>query len=150
MANTYTSLHYHIIFSTKNRVKSISPEIEQRVWAYIGGIARKHGMTALQVGGIEDHIHALVVAPPTLAPSQMAQYLKGDSSKWIHEEFPALHDFAWQDGYGAFTVSKSNLPEVIRYIQNQREHHRRKTFQEEYLKFLQKHGIEYDERYLWG
>ena len=150
MANTYTSLHYHIIFSTKNRVKSISPEIEQRVWSYIGGIARKHGMTALQVGGIEDHIHVLVVAPPTLAPSQMAQYLKGDSSKWIHEEFPAWHDFAWQDGYGAFTVSKSNLPEVIRYIQNQREHHRRKTFQEEYLEFLQKHGIEYDERYVWG
>jgi REP element-mobilizing transposase RayT len=150
MANTYVSLYYHIIFSTKNRVKYIKPEIEGRVWSYIGGIARAHRMTALQVGGIEDHIHALIMAPATLSPSQIAQYLKGDSSKWMHEEFPILHLFAWQDGYGAFTVSQSNLSEVIRYIQNQREHHRKKTFQEEYLELLQRHGIEYDERYVWG
>jgi putative transposase len=150
MANTYTSLHYHIIFSTKNREPWLAPDIEQRVWAYIGGVARAHKMTALQVGGIEDHIHALVSAPATIAPSQIAQFLKGDSSKWIHNEFPSLRSFAWQDGYSAFTVSKSSLAEVVRYIQNQREHHRKKTFQEEYLEFLQKHGIEYDERYLWG
>ena len=149
MANTYTSLHYHVVFSTKNRVKCISPEIESRVWSYLGGVARKHRMTALQVGGVEDHIHALVVAPPTLAPSQIAQFLKGDSSRWIHNEFPPLRDFGWQDGYGAFTVSKSNLPEVIRYICDQRGHHRKRTFQEEYRDFLQKHGIEFDERYLW-
>src|SRR5438128_7287397 len=86
----------------------------------------------------------------SILPSEIAQYLKGESSKWIHEEFPALRDFGWQDGYGAFTVSKSSLPEVIRYIQNQREHHRKKTFQEEYLEFLAEHGIAYDERYLWG
>jgi REP element-mobilizing transposase RayT len=150
MANTYTALFYHIIFSTKNRVAHIKPDIENRVWAYIGGVARKHQMTALQIGGVDDHIHALVMAPPTYAPSEIAKFLKGDSSKWIHEEFPELHGFAWQDGYGAFTVSKSNLPSVIQYIQNQREHHRTKTFQEEYLEFLQKHGIEYDERYVWG
>ncbi|HYG81531.1 MAG TPA: IS200/IS605 family transposase [Pyrinomonadaceae bacterium] len=150
MANTYTSLHYHVIFSTKNRVLRINAEIEQRVWAYLGGVARKHAMTALQIGGVEDHVHALVIAPPTLSPSQIAQFLKGDSSKWIHEEFPALRDFAWQDGYGAFTVSKSNLPEVRGYIQQQREHHRKRTFQEEYREFLRKHGIEYDERYVWG
>ena len=150
MANTYTSLHYHFIFSTKNREPWIVPDIEQRVWPFIGGIARKHKMTALQVGGVDDHIHALVTAPPTIAPFQIAQYLKGESSKWIHEEFSELYKFGWQDGYGAFTVSKSNIPEVIRYIQNQREHHRRKTFQEEYLDFLRKSGIEYDERYLWG
>ena len=150
MANTYTSLHYHFIFSTKNRQPWIVPDIEQRVWPFIGGIARKHKMTALQVGGVDDHIHALVTAPPTIAPFQIAQYLKGESSKWIHEEFSGLHNFGWQDGYGAFSVSKSNIPEVIRYIQNQREHHRRKTFQEEYLDFLRKSGIEYDERYLWG
>ena len=150
MANTYTSLNYHVIFSTKNRVKLISPEIEERLWAYIGGVARQHRMTALQVGGVEDHVHALVNAPPTIAPSQIAQFLKGDSSKWIHEEFPKLRAFEWQDGYGAFTVSKSNLAEVVRYIQNQREHHRRRTFQEEYLEFLRKYGVEYDERYLWG
>jgi putative transposase len=150
MANTYTSLHYHLIFSTKNRVSYINPEIEQRVWAYVGGIARKHGMTALQVGGCEDHLHALVMTPPTLSPSQIAQFLKGDSSKWIHEEFAALHDFAWQDGYGAFTVSKSNLPEVIRYIEHQREHHQKRTFKEEYLEFLRKYEIQYDERFVWG
>lgn len=150
MANTYTALHYHIIFSTKNREPWLVPDIEQRVWAFIGGIARTHNMTALQVGGVEDHVHALVTAPPTIAPFQIAQFLKGESSKWIHEEFSALRDFGWQDGYGAFTVSKSNLPDVISYILNQREHHRQKTFQEEYLDFLQKNGIGYDERYLWG
>jgi putative transposase len=150
MANTYTSLHYHVVFSTKNRVPDIAQNIEQRVWAYIGGIARKHKMTALQVGGVEDHIHALVTAPPIYAPSQIAQFLKGESSKWIHEEFREMRGFGWQDGYGAFTVSKSNIPEVVRYIQNQREHHRKKTFQEEYRELLEKHDIEYDERYIWG
>ena len=93
MANTYTSLQYHFTFSTKNREPWISEEIESRVWAYIGGIARAHKMTALQIGGVEDHIHAVVVAPPSLSPSQMAQCLKGDSSKWIHEEFPKLRGF---------------------------------------------------------
>src|SRR6266699_3208675 len=150
MANTYTSLHYHVIFSTKNREPWLVPDIEQRVWAYVGGIARAHQMIALQVGGIEDHIHPLVTAPATLAPSQIAQFLKGDSSKWIHDEFPTLRNFGWQDGYGAFTASKSNLPAIVLYIETQREHHRKRTFQEEYLEFLRQHGIQYDERYLWG
>jgi putative transposase len=150
MANTYTSLHYHFTFSTKNREPWIISEIEARVWAYIGGIARKHKMTAIQIGGIEDHIHALVMAPPTYAPSQIAQYLKGESSKWIHEEFPKMCGFEWQDGYGGFTVSKSQVPEVIEYIKNQRQHHRKKTFQEEYLELLKKHGVDYDECYLWN
>jgi putative transposase len=150
MANTYTSLHYHIVFSTKNRILWIKNEIEQRLWEYLGGIARKHKTSALQIGGTEDHVHILIQAPPTLSISQIAQFLKGDSSKWIHAELVGLRQFAWQDGYGAFTVSQSRLPMVIRYIQNQREHHRKKTFQEEYLELLQKHGIQYDERYIWG
>jgi putative transposase len=150
VANTYTSLHYHLLFSTKNRHPWIVPEIEDRVWSFIGGIARKHKMTALQVGGVEDHIHALVTAPPTIAPFQIAQFLKGGASEWIHREFPLLKKFSWQDGYAALTVSKSNIPAVIKYIQNQRKHHRKKTFQEEYLGFLRANGIEYDERYLWG
>ena len=149
MANTYTSLHYQFTFSTKNREPWIVPTIEGRVWSYIGGIARKHKITALQVGGVEDHIHALILAPPTLAPSQIAQFLKGDSSKWNHEEFSRMRAFEWQDGYGAFTVSRSQIHEVIEYIKNQRAHHRNKTFQEEYLELLQKHGVDYDERYLW-
>jgi len=150
MADTYTSLYYHIIFSTRNHEPWINVDIEERVWTYLGGIARKHRMTALQVGGIENHIHALISAPPTLAPCQIAQYLKGDSSKWIHDELGLAKNLGWQDGYGAFTVSKSNLIEVTRYIENQREHHRTKTFQEEYLDFLRKNGIQYNERYLWG
>jgi putative transposase len=149
MSNTYTSLYYHIIFSTKNRVSWINREIEQRLWEYIGGVARKHRMTAVQVGGAADHSHCLVLAPATLAPSQIAQFLKADSSRWIHEEFPKMRAFEWQDGYGAFTVGKSGVSSVIDYIANQREHHRLKTFQEEYLEFLKLHGVKYDPRYLW-
>lgn len=150
MANTYTALHYHLVYSTKHRAPYLTPDIEQRVWAYIGGVARKHRMIALQIGGFDDHIHALVTAPATLSPSQIAQYLKGDSSKWIHETFPELQEFAWQQGYGAFTVSKSGLDAVVRYIQNQRAHHQQRDFQEEYREFLQKYGVEYDEQYVWG
>jgi REP element-mobilizing transposase RayT len=150
MANTYTSLHYHLIFSTKNRVNWIKPDIESRIGSYIGGIARRHRMTALQIGGYDDHIHGLVQAPPIYSPSEIVQYLKGESSKWIHEEFRTMRRFSGQDGYGAFTVSKSNVPDVIRYIRNQREHHHKKTFQEEYLEFLDEYGIEYEECYLWG
>lgn len=149
MSNTYTSLHYHIVFSTKHRERWITQDIEERVWSYLGGIARDNKMKALCVGGIEDHIHILVGAPPTIAPAKAAQLIKGGSSKWIHEMFPRLREFGWQDGYGAFTVSKSNVPDVIEYIQNQREHHHTRTFQEEFLALLEKHGIEYDERYLW-
>lgn len=150
MANTYTSLHIHFVFSTKNRHPWIHEEIEQRVWEYIGGIARDHEIVPIRIGGIEDHVHALVGVRPTITPSQAVQLIKGASSKWIHETFPRLADFAWQDGYGAFSVSKSNLAEVVQYIANQREHHRRRTFQEEYRALLERHGIVYDERYLWG
>jgi len=150
MANTYSSLFYHLVFSTKNRTAFIRPEIETRVWAYIGGVAREQKMMAIQIGGVDDHIHALVMAPPTLAPFEIAKYLKRDSSKWIHETFAELQDFAWQDGYGAFTVSKSNVPAVAGYIQNQRTHHQRQGFQDEYRECLNRHGVDYDERYAWG
>jgi REP element-mobilizing transposase RayT len=149
MANTYTSLHYHIVFSTKNRECWISPDIEERVWAYLGGIARENKMKPLQIGGVDDHVHVLLGAPPTLAPSKIAQLIKGGSSAWIHSEFPNLRKFAWQDGYGAFTVSKSNLPDVTDYIRNQREHHRVRTFKEELVALLVRHGIDYEEKYLW-
>ena len=149
MANTYSNLFYHLVFSTKNRVNFIHPDIEKRVWAYIGGIARKHNMTALHVGGMENHIHALVMARPPIAPSEMAQWLKGESSKWIHEEFPHLQKFGWQDGYGVFSVSKSQAPEVIGYIKNQRHHHTERSFEEEYIALLELNGVDYDERYLF-
>jgi REP element-mobilizing transposase RayT len=151
MANTYSSIFYHIVFSTKNRENWIDAEIESRVWAYIGGIARKHNCTAIQVGGIEDHIHALILSPTTFSPSQIAQFLKGESSKWIHEEFPTLAKFGWQDGYGIFSVSKKLVPNVVEYIKNQREHHKGKSFEEEYLELLKWHEIDIvDEKYLYG
>jgi REP element-mobilizing transposase RayT len=150
MANTYSSLFYHLIFSTKNRVPHLSPDLEPRIWPYIGGVAEHHKMTALQIGGYDDHIHALVMAPPIIAPSQIAQFLKGDSSRWIHETWPSRRSFAWQEGYSAFTVSKSNAEAVIEYIKNQRTHHKRKTFQDEYREFLLQHGIVFDENFVWG
>jgi putative transposase len=149
MVNTFTSLHCHIIFSTKHREPWIRQEIEERVWAYLAGIAKKNGMHPIQIGGIEDHVHCLLSAPPTLAPAKIAQLIKGGSSAWIQETFPQLRGFGWQDGYAGFTVSKSNVPDVGEYIRCQREHHRTKSYQEEYIAFLQRHGIEYDERYVW-
>lgn len=149
MANTYSNLFYHLVFSTKGRMALIHPDIESRVWAFIGGIARKHGIIALQIGGIETHIHALTMATPTAAPSQIAQWLKGESSKWMRSEFPGLRQFGWQDGYGVFSVSKSNVPDVIRYIEKQREHHAKQTFEDEYISLLRLHGVEYDDRYVF-
>jgi REP element-mobilizing transposase RayT len=105
-------------------------------------------MTALQVGGMEDHAHALIMAKPVHAPSQIAQHLKGESSKWVHQEFPTMRFFAWQDGYGAFTVSKSKVPDVIDYIKNQREHHEKESF-EEYERLMKLHGVDYDREYLF-
>ncbi len=151
MANTYSSNFFHIVFSTKNRERWIKPEIENRVWSYIGGIARNHKCTPIQVGGIEDHIHALIMSPPTFSPSQVAKFLKAESSKWIHQEFPKMCRFSWQDGYSAFTVSKSVVPKVNLYIKNQRSHHRRATFEEEYLELLRLHEVDIvDEKYLFG
>ena len=146
MANTFTSLHYHVLFSTRNREPWIKPLIEQRIWAFLGGIARENKMKAITIGGVEDHLHLLLAIPPTLTVSKALQLLKGGSSAWIKQTFPGMRRFGWQDGYGAFTVSKSQIPQVTAYIQVQRKHHRKKTFQEEFKAFLKKHDIEYDER----
>lgn len=150
MANTYSICYNHFVFSTKNRRALIDQSIEQRLWAYLGGIARKHGAAALQIGGVETHVHALIGSPPTLAPSRIAQVLKGDSSYWIRREFPSMGSFAWQDGYGVFSVSSSDAGRVIEYIKNQRVHHKNRNFEDEYIALLERHGIEYDERYLFG
>jgi putative transposase len=150
MANTFTCLHVHLVFSTKARKRLITADVEQRVWEYVGGIARQNQMKALQIGGTDDHLHAVVGLRPTMSVSQAVQLFKGGSSKWIHGSFPHLSGFEWQDGYGAFAVSKSQLSEVIEYVAKQREHHRVSTFQEEFKALLKKHEIEYDERYVWG
>ena len=149
MANTYTSLHYHIVFGTKNREPFLRQEIEQRVWSYLGGIARENDMKALTIGGIENHVHLLLGLTPSLAVSKAVQLIKGGSSAWIKENLSGLRGFGWQDGYAAFTVSKSLVPEVDAYIRAQREHHRMKTFEEEYRAFLVKHEIPFDERFLF-
>jgi len=148
MANTYTSLHYHVIFSTKNRQPFLAEAIRDRVFAYLGGIARENGMNALEVGGVADHVHLLVSIPASLAVSKAVQLIKGGSSHWLKEAFPNMVTFAWQDGYAAFTVSQSQLDGVQAYIRSQPEHHRTKTFVEEYRAFLARHCVEYDERYL--
>jgi len=151
MANTYSSCFNHIVFSTKNRERWIDREIENRVWAYIGGIARKHDCTAIQVGGIEDHIHALILSPPKYSPSQIAQFIKGESSKWIHSDFSNMAGLAWQDGFSVFSVSKSLVPKVVEYIKNQREHHSSKSFENEYSDLLELHEIDIvDEKYMFG
>ena len=149
MANTYTSLHYHVIFSTKLRERWITPDVEQRIWSYLGGIAGENKMTPLKIGGVEDHVHLVLGVHPAVAISQALKLLKTGSSNWIHNTFPGMKGFGWQDGYAAFAVSKSLLPDVIAYVAGQREHHKTKSFQEEYLAFLRKHGIDYDERYVF-
>ena len=147
MANTYSSLFYHIVFSTKHRKHWIKPDIEQRIWQYIGGIAQTHAMTALQVGGMPDHVHLLFALSRTLAMSKVVEEVKKGSSKWAKEHVhPA---FYWQSGYGIFAVSADEVPAVREYIATQEEHHRTRTFQDEYRDLLRRNGKEWDERYVW-
>ena len=149
MPNTFASLHFHLVFSTSGRAPWIRREWETRIWQYLGGILTKNGASPLQIGGVDDHVHIVVSIPPTLALSELMRFLKGGSSRWIHTEFPELRDFAWQDGYGAFSVSKSALPSVIDYVTRQREHHQERPFSDECLALLTKHGIEFDARYVF-
>jgi REP element-mobilizing transposase RayT len=107
-------------------------------------------MKALAIGGVQDHIHILLSLPATIPVAKAIEIIKGGSSKWIHESFPAYREFAWQEGYGAFSVSISHVKATVAYIQTQGEHHRKKSFEEEFLTFLKKHGIDYDERYVLG
>lgn len=138
MADSFHSLNYHLIWSTKDRYPWLTGDIESHVWEYLAGIAREKGMTAISVGGYRDHVHLLVRVPPTIDLSKAVQLLKGPSSKWMRETFPGFSTFHWQDGYGAFTVSKSGIKGVGEYIRNQAEHHRVKTFQEEFVEFLKR------------
>src|SRR5712692_5237174 len=150
MSHRYESLLVHGIFSTKNRKPLIAKDVSPRLWAYIGGICRTNGFKALAVGGVEDHAHILLSLPATLSVAKAIQLIKGGSSKWVHDTFPVHRGFAWQEGYGAFSIGVSQIEAAIAYIQSQPEHHRTKTFEEEFLGFLKKHGIEYDPRYVWG
>jgi REP element-mobilizing transposase RayT len=150
MANTFLSLQYHVVFSTKNRERWIAAQVESEIWAYLAGIIKHQGGKPLQIGGVEDHVHLLFAMPATLALSNLVKSIKGDSSRWISQTWPAMREFGWQDGYGAFTVGQSQIADSIAYIKNQREHHQRKTFEEEYRAFLKFHCIESDEKYIFG
>lgn len=148
MADTFTNLIYHIIFSTKNRDPLIEEPIRERLYEYIGGIIRSERGTLLEVGGMPDHIHLLTRFRPTPSLPDMVKSIKSSSSKWLNQDVRLTPRFAWQTGYGAFTVSESQIPGVQRYIRNQAKHHARRSFKDELITLLRKNGIEFDERYL--
>jgi putative transposase len=150
MSHSYVSNRMHCVFNTKQRRKLIDQELETRLWPYVVGIARQNAFQIVAVGGMEDHIHLLVLLPGPLSVSKALQLIKGGSSKWIHDEFPQHRNFAWQEGYGAFGVSISHVDQTVAYIKNQKQHHRKKTFEEEFIGFLKKHRIEYDPKHVFG
>ncbi len=149
MPQSFASLHCHIIFSTKGRAPMIKPDVELRLIEYIGGILHKRGCQLVKGGGERDHLHLLVSFSREISVAEAMRLVKANSSKWIHETFPDQARFAWQAGYGAFAVSYSNLEAVKKYIANQKEHHKKMTFQEEFMEFLKRHKIEFEERYVW-
>lgn len=131
MPNTYTALYAHVVFSTKNRARTIATPIRPRLHAYLGGISRNLGASAIAVGGVEDHVHILLRYPSRLALADIVCKLKANSTRWVHETFRERSSFAWQNGYSAFSVSDARTKGVVRYIERQAEHHRRMTFTEE-------------------
>lgn len=148
MPSTHLSLHFHIVFSTKGRHPFIDAAWRARLHEYLGGLVRAADGIPEAIGGTADHVHLLVGLKATHTLSAFVQDIKQTSSRWIHETI-GVKNSPWQQGYGAFTVSESNREAAKEYIAKQEEHHRTKSFQEEYLAFLQKHGVQYDERYLW-
>ena len=149
MGHTYTSLLTHIVFSTKDRLPYLHQERRQDVFAYIGGIVRELQGSAVEINGVHDHIHLLIRLPASLSVAKAVEIIKTNSSRWIHERRVLHRTFAWQSGYSAFSVSPSQAFHVCRYIADQAEHHRKISFQEELIAFLQRAQIPYDERYLW-
>ena len=148
MPSTHLSLHFHVVFSTKDRVPTIRPEWRGRLHGYMGGIIQNLGGVPEAVGGIEDHVHLLLGLRATHCLADVVRDLKANSSRWVHADRGDAA-FAWQEGYGAFTVSAQHIQQVVRYIAQQEDHHRRQTFQEEYVEFLKRGLVEYDERFLW-
>ena len=149
MGQSFTCLHCHLVFSTKSRLPQITPDFRQRLYDYIGGIIKGEKGRLVAAGGTVDHIHLLVSLHQQTAVADILRDIKANSSKWVHEAFADKSTFAWQSGYGAFSVSCSNLEQVVDYIQRQEAHHRTLSFQEEFIAFLDRHGVAYDERYVW-
>jgi putative transposase len=147
--SSYISNLVHFVWSTKNRQLWILETWQEDLFAYMGGVLRnKHGKL-LRAGGMPDHVHLYTSLPATIAIADIANALKSNSSRWVHEKHQSANGFAWQEGYGAFTVSKSGEASLVSYIDHQQQHHRARDFQAEFIAFLRAHGIAYDERYIW-
>jgi putative transposase len=149
MANTYTQIHIHAVFAVQNRMSLISEKWEERLYQYITGIIKNQNHKLLVINGMPDHIHILFGMRPAQSLSDLMQDIKGDSSRWINDNKFVLGKFSWQEGYGAFSYSKSQLSAVADYIENQKLHHKKKTFTEEYKKILSDFKIEFDEQYIF-
>lgn len=149
MANTYTQIHIHVVFAVQNRESLIRPEWEGELYRYVSGIIKNHEHRVLQINGMPDHVHVLFGMRPHQALSDLMKQVKQDSSRWINQQGFVRGKFSWQTGYGAFSYSKSQLPKAISYIQKQKEHHRTKSFQEEYLEFLKAFEIDFNQAYIF-
>ena len=149
MSKSYTNLIYHVVFATKGRRPTITPERQERLYEYIGGIVRKLGGVLLAINGMADHIHILVKLRPDRSVSDVMRDLKANSSGWMHDVLPDASDFSWQRGFGAFTVSTSQVEGVKRYIAEQQIHHAEREFQDEFVSLLRKNEVEFDSNYLW-
>ena len=148
MSQSLSKLVTHLVFSTKLRVPTISPRIENELHAYMTGIFKQYDSPSIIINGTEDHVHLLAKLRPDCALSDILRELKANATGWMHDVFPELKDFSWQRGYGAFTVSHSHVEQVSRYIRRQKEHHTKTSFRDEFIQFLKANGIEYDERYV--
>ena len=149
MANTYTQIHIQFVFAVKYRHSLISQSWKKELYLYIAGIIEKQGHKLIAINGMPDHIHILIGMRSNQSVSDLLQDIKRNSSLWINQKGFVNGKFEWQEGYGAFSYSKSHVPEVIKYIDNQEKHHERKTFRQEYLEFLEKFDVSYDERYIF-
>ena len=149
MGQTLVQNYIHIIFSTKNRMRYIKQHRQEAIFSYIGGLCNKKKCQVLRVGGYEDHIHILCLLAKNIAVIDLMRFIKSNSSKWIKKQYPELEFFSWQEGYGAFSINAQQTEAVIHYIENQKEHHKTTSFQDELLYFLKKYKMDYDERYIW-
>jgi REP element-mobilizing transposase RayT len=149
MAQSLSKILLHLVFSTKNRTPSIPPDLAGDLHAYLAGACRALGSEAYRVGGTTDHVHIACTLPRTLTVSKLLEEIKKTSSAWFKGKDPRCRQFAWQAGYGAFSLGQSQLADLVGYIENQVEHHRSRSFRDELLELLRLYGVDYDERYLW-
>lgn len=144
MGNTYSKIYIHLIFSTKNLEPLIKPEFEERLKAYMAGIAKQMKIKTLAIGGMRNHMHMLLVVPPSKPISRVVQFIKGGSSRWLNKHFFEESTFRWQKGYGAFSVNESLVQATVRYIQNQEQYHADQSYRKEFVAILAKHDIDYE------